>query len=148
MGDFVTLELEAPVSTITLDRPERHNALIPELLTQLGDAVDRTSLGDDVGAVVMRANGSSFSTGGDVAAFWDQGDAVAAYAHEIVGLLNETMLAMIRSPKPIVCAVNGMVTGGSMGLVLAAPFAFGAGTALGREWYGRRSPSSVELGED
>ena len=133
---FVRLERAGPVVEITLDRPERHNSLVPELLVQLVGAMDEA--GDDraARAVVLGATGRSFSTGGDVRGFWEGRDRIAAYADEIVGLLNKAMLAMMRLPLPIVGAVHGQVTGGSLGLVLACDIVLVSPEASFTPWYG------------
>lgn len=115
---LVHVDDDGGLRTITLARPERHNALIPELLEQLLAALDVPS---PVRAVVLAAEGRSFSTGGDVAAFAARdGDERVAYARRIVGRLNEVVLAMLRLRVPVVAAVHGPVTGGSIGLVLAS----------------------------
>jgi 2-(1,2-epoxy-1,2-dihydrophenyl)acetyl-CoA isomerase len=119
---LVILEHNPPVATLTLNRPERHNSLVPEMLTELLDALSRASADKRLRAIVLAANGRSFSTGGDVAAFYTnrhKPDELAAYADRIVSLLNKTILALLDLPVPVVAAVQGMVTGGSLGLVLA-----------------------------
>lgn len=85
--------------------------------------------------MVLAAAGPSFSTGGDVRAFFEAGASVAQYAERIVGLLNDTILAMLDLPKPIVTAVHGMVTGGSLGLVLASDVVLVADEASFTPWY-------------
>ena len=89
---------------------------MPELLHELLDALGAAS---EARVLVLQANGRSFSTGGDVRAFYDQHDDAETYAREIVGLLNETIEALLRFPAPTIVAVNGLVTGGAIGLVLA-----------------------------
>ncbi|MGP4024402.1 enoyl-CoA hydratase/isomerase family protein [Actinomadura sp. 3N407] len=64
---LVRTELAAGVATITLDRPRRHNSLVPQLLTDLLTVIE--GLPDETRAVVLAAEGRSFSTGGDVRAF-------------------------------------------------------------------------------
>ncbi|MGA9597515.1 MAG: enoyl-CoA hydratase/isomerase family protein [Acidimicrobiia bacterium] len=105
------------IATVTLSRPERHNSLVPELLEDLLAAFG--DVGNDARVVVLTAEGRSFSTGGDVRAFFDAAEP-ERYAREVVGLLNRAMLAMMRLPQPIVTAVHGIVTGGSLGLLLAS----------------------------
>jgi 2-(1,2-epoxy-1,2-dihydrophenyl)acetyl-CoA isomerase len=115
----VEVAREGPVGTLTLFRPERHNALVPGLLRGLLDGLDEIAADESVDAVVLRGAGRSFSTGGDVRAFAESDDP-AAYAEELVGLLNEAILAIVDLPVPVVGAVHGHVSGGSLGLVLAA----------------------------
>lgn len=120
MPSLVLCQVDGPVATLTLNRAERRNSLTPELLEQLLAEIERLRGQPAVRAVVLQANGQSFSTGGDLAAFAGHLDDIQAYASRLVGLLNRAMLAMIDLPAPIVAAVHGAVTGGSLGLVLAA----------------------------
>lgn len=133
---FVRLERVGPVVEITLDRPERHNSLIPELLVEFIGAVGEVGEDRAARAVILRAVGRSFSTGGDVRGFWEARDRIAAYADEIVGLLNKAMVAMMRLPQPIVGAVHGPVTGGSLGLVLACDIVLVSPEVSFTPWYG------------
>lgn len=120
MSSLVPVEREQAIATVTLNRPERHNSLVPELLRELLDALSGLSAGSDLQALILRANGRSFSTGGDVQAFYDHRENIRPYASEIVGLLNQAIIALIDLPFPVIAAVHGIVTGGSLGLVLAS----------------------------
>ena len=132
MPALALLTLTPPLATLTLNRPARHNSLIPELLEDLLTAFETVRTQPDIRAVILQANGRSFSTGGDVQGFADhlsphpqplsrgeRGD-LEAYSHQIVGLLNQVILTMLDFPCPIITAVHGIVTGGSLGLVLAS----------------------------
>ncbi len=123
MPTYVETSVADGVATLTVDRAERHNSLIPPLLDELREAVSEAQADGSVGALVLQTAGKSFSTGGDVAAFYEHRDEVTTYAERTVGLLNEVILALLRGPKPVVAAVDGQVTGGSLGLVLAADVA-------------------------
>ena len=120
MSNLVLLDTRDNIVTLTLNRPARHNSLVPELLREMLLALDSVREQVELRAVILQANGRSFSTGGDVQAFYDQCDQSEAYAHEIVGLLNQVIVAMVELPVPIVAAVHAIVTGGSLGLVLAS----------------------------
>ncbi|MBP7689005.1 MAG: enoyl-CoA hydratase/isomerase family protein [Thermoflexales bacterium] len=113
---LVLIEQTDSIATLTLNRPERHNSLTPELLNDFLLALYDVA---NARALILRANGRSFSTGGDVRAFYDHRADAATYAREIVGLLNQTIEALLKFPAPTIAAVNGLVTGGSIGLVLA-----------------------------
>ncbi len=115
---LVTSSLAGSVATLTLNRPERHNSLVPALLHDFLAALDDAE--KDARVIVIRANGSSFSTGGDLRGFLDHEDDIAAYADELVGLLNETIIRLYDSELPSIVVVEGQVTGGSLGLVLAS----------------------------
>ena len=120
MSQFIIKEQQGPLAIVTLNRPERHNSLVPALLESLLVALAEVRDTPQTRAVLLLAEGRSFSTGGDVRGFYEHRDTIQSYAREIVGLLNQVILAMIDHPCPIVTAVQGPVTGGSLGLVLAS----------------------------
>lgn len=120
-GAFVRVLDDGPVRAVTLARPERHNALVPELIDGIRAALSATAQDPGIRVVVLAADGSNFSTGGDVAEFAArEGAERAHYARRIVGGLNAMMLDLIRLDVPVITAVQGAVTGGSIGLVLAS----------------------------
>lgn len=133
---LVLLEQAEGVATLTLNRPGMGNALVPELLDAL--LARLAQVGDDEGvrAVVLRANGPVFSLGGDMRRFHRAyaGD-IAGYAAELVGKLNRAILGLIDLPQPVVAAVHGTVTGGSLGLVLASDIVFVAAQASFKAHY-------------
>ena len=161
---LVLTEIAGPVATVTLDRPERHNSLVPELLRELLDAIAACESDAGVRVIVLRAAGRSFSTGGDLRGFRQHHDEIAVYAREIVGLLNETIIRLYDCRVPVIAVVNGQVTGGAIGLVLAsdivlvterasfAPYYVEAGfspdggwTAILPDVIGRTRASTVQL---
>lgn len=160
----VLAEIDGAVATITLNRPERHNSLVPALLRQLGDAISGCEADPGARVMVLRAAGRSFSTGGDLRGFREHAGAVAQYADELVGLLNDVIVRLVDCRLPVIAVVDGQVTGGSLGLVLAAdivlvtdrasftPYYVEAGfspdggwTAMLPEIIGRTRASSVQL---
>lgn len=122
MSASVHLDLAGPAAWLTLDRPGRGNALVPELLVALRSGMAEARAAG-ARALVITGAGRAFSAGGDVAAFAARASytpALRAYAGEIVGELNAAILDLLAFPAPVLAAVNGPVTGGSAGLVLAA----------------------------
>jgi 2-(1,2-epoxy-1,2-dihydrophenyl)acetyl-CoA isomerase len=136
MNQFVLKERQGAVIILTLNRPERHNSLIPALLESLLAALAEVQATPEIRSVLLQAEGRSFSTGGDVLGFYDHLEEIESYAREIVGLLNQVMLAMIDLPCPIVSAVQGTVTGGSLGLILASDVVLIAPEASLTPYYG------------
>lgn len=118
MSELVLVDRRGPVAVVMLNRPQRHNSLVPELLDEMLAGLQAIAGDPQVGAAVLQANGRSFSTGGDLGAFRVHLDDREAYASETVGLLNRVIMALISLPVPVVAAVHGLVTGGSLGLVL------------------------------
>jgi 2-(1,2-epoxy-1,2-dihydrophenyl)acetyl-CoA isomerase len=114
------VEHGARVARLTLNRPARHNSLVPELLDALHEALDRIER-EDLVAVVLAANGRSFSSGGDVAGFAQVArGARRAYAGALVGSLNRAILRLIELPCPLIVRLHGLATGGACGFVFAA----------------------------
>ncbi len=127
---------EGRVAVLTLARPERHNALVPELLDDLRAAVADVAADGAVGALVLAAEGRSFSTGGDVAEFARRdGDDLVDYAGRVVGALHDVVLDLMTLDIAVVPAVHGAVTGGSLGLVLAGDLVVAGPRATFAPWY-------------
>jgi len=126
-----------PVATLTLARPVMHNALVPDLLLDLCVALEQIGRRSSTRAVVLAADGEAFSIGGDMRRFAVEmaGPALHTYAAELVGLLNQAVLALLRLRQPVVAAVHGHVTGGSLGLVLACDLAVMADEAVFKAHY-------------
>jgi 2-(1,2-epoxy-1,2-dihydrophenyl)acetyl-CoA isomerase len=126
----VTAELAAVVSTcrrgraawLSLERTGRHNALVPELVDDLRRAI-AAAIRSDAVCIVLTGSGRSFSTGGDLGGFLAQAGEPArlrSYANRLVGTLHQAILDLLTAPMPVVARINGPVTGGALGLVLAA----------------------------
>ena len=115
----VLVDRDDAVMRIRLNRPKRGNALTPELLDALCDALSTCG---DVRAVVLTGEGRAFSSGGDIGEFHARAEdpqALKAYGDRIVSALNRVILALRDLPCPSVAGVNGPVTGGAIGLMLA-----------------------------
>lgn len=123
------------VATVTFNRPDRHNSLVPGLLLQLLDALSDCTQDPRIGVIVLRAAGRSFSTGGDLRGFLDHADDIRNYSGRLVGLLNDTIVALFDCRVPVVVAVDGQVTGGSLGFVLAADIVLVTERASFRPYY-------------
>lgn len=133
---YVRHDVRRGTHWIALDRPKRGNALVPDLLADLADAVATASGAG--GPLVISGRGKAFSTGGDIAGFLDHagdGERLHAYAAGLVGALNDAILALRRHPGTVIAAVNGPVTGGSLGLALAADRILVSRTAFVQPYY-------------
>jgi len=123
------------IITLTLYRPERHNALVLELMAALNAALERAA-NEAPRALVLRGAGRSFSSGGDVLRFYETPRSERrAYSAGLVGALNQAILALLAMPCPTLAIVHGMVTGGALGLVLACDLALGGPRASFAPWY-------------
>lgn len=116
---LVTLMRSDGIAVVSLNRANRHNALVPELLTDLINTLEHHDC-QSASAIILRAEGRSFSIGGDILGFQQHIETIDAYSQKLVGALNRAILAIYAHPAPVICAVHGQVTGGSLGLLLAA----------------------------
>jgi len=130
VSDVMSFERRGAVALLTLNRPEKLNALSNELLGAIVDALDRIELDPAVRAVVITGSGRAFSAGADIAAFHHQMRAgpAAAVAHFMRP--GHRMTRRVESfPKPVIAAVNGLAFGGGCELVESTHIAFAADTA-------------------
>ena len=123
MPDYKCLiyEVKDAVATLTLNRPERLNALGDTLRDDLYDAVLRASQDPDIRVLVVTGAGKGFCAGGDVKAMNDskEGRAPARPLEEKVAPLRDrVLLAMRDASKPVIAAVNGAAAGAGMNLAL------------------------------
>ena len=111
-------DVDAGVATLTLNRPEQRNALSGQLLTELVDATKRARDDDDVRAVVLTGAGDKvFCAGADLGGF--AADVPLVQKHYGSDLFLEFFRLMPRLGKPSLCAANGHVLAGGMGLALS-----------------------------
>jgi enoyl-CoA hydratase/carnithine racemase len=123
-GDPLRSNTEDGVVTLTLDRPERRNAIDPELRDALAEAIDAAAADPDVRGVVIAGAGGAFCAGGDLARFDELHDA-RAYRH-VSHRLTDLVESLERLEKPVVAAVDGVVTGAGLALALACDWRVGS----------------------
>ncbi len=127
MFDTITLETDRRgVATLTLNRPDKHNAMSGRMLEELSAAVSALAGDDAVRVVVMTGAGKSFCAGGDLGWMRAQADASAearaGEARKLAGMLK----ALNALPKPLIGAVQGNAFGGGVGMVSVCDVAIGA----------------------
>jgi enoyl-CoA hydratase len=118
---YETLDVkkEGNVAWLTLDRPDKLNALNPTMMQELRAAFDDLDESDDVRVVVLRGEGRAFCAGMDLA--WS--DELTDAERVEQGRLGEKTFAMMeRMEVPVIAAVHGHAVGGGLELALAADF--------------------------
>ena len=114
-------EVSDRIATLTLNRPERLNALGGSLRDDLLDAVQRASDDDDVRAIVVTGAGRGFCSGGDVKAMREARESgnTGSIEEKVAPVRDRVVLNLRDSPKPTIAAVNGPAAGAGMNLALA-----------------------------
>jgi 2-(1,2-epoxy-1,2-dihydrophenyl)acetyl-CoA isomerase len=123
---MVSLEIDDGVAQLRLARPEHHNAIDPALVHALAEAVERVQGDSSVRALLIAADGASFTVGGDLAHFTARVDDLAAELNVMVGIFHRTLAQLAELPVPVVCAAQGAAAGGGLGLLWCADVAVGA----------------------
>ncbi len=114
----VLYEVSDGVATVTLNDPEKRNMLSGQMLTELVEALKTASDSDEVRAVVLTGAGEKvFCAGADLGGFG--ADAPLVEKHFASDLFLEFFRLMPRLGKPSLCALNGHVLAGGMGLALS-----------------------------
>ena len=113
-------EVKDGIATLTLNRPERLNALGGTLRQDLHDAVTRAGADPEVRVMVLTGAGKGFCSGGDVKAMGEAkaGQRERPLLEKIAPGRDRTLLAMREAPQPIIAAVNGAAAGAGMNLAL------------------------------
>ncbi|MFQ6015191.1 MAG: enoyl-CoA hydratase/isomerase family protein [Anaerolineae bacterium] len=123
--DVVLYQKSDYIATITLNRPEARNALNPQLLEELNDALRTAQRDEGVRVVILTGAGDkAFCAGGDVAGLG--ADVNPVEGHYARQSYVEFFQVMARLGKPTLAAVNGHALGGGLGLVLACDLAVAA----------------------
>ena len=119
MPDILT-DVRDRVATLTLNRPEKMNALGPELLTLSIAKLKEWGRDPEVGAVVVTGSGRAFCAGGDVSAMAREGDN-KTLEQRVDGLRDAQELSWLlyNLPKVTIAAVNGAAVGAGLGIALA-----------------------------
>ena len=108
------------VRILTLNRPEKRNALDTPLIAALLEAIDAANRDDGVGAIVLAGAGKLFSAGADLAEFRDAGAALDAMNNRRSDLLLDLQLRLGELGKPVIAAVHGAAIGAGAAIALAA----------------------------
>lgn len=125
---FRTIGIETDgrgVARLTLQRPERHNALDGTMIAELAEAAERLGRDASVRVVVLAAEGPTFCAGGDLGWMREQMTADGTRRGEEARRLAGMLLALDTLPKPLVAEVQGPAYGGGVGLLSVCDVAVG-----------------------
>jgi 2-(1,2-epoxy-1,2-dihydrophenyl)acetyl-CoA isomerase len=113
------------VTTVTLNRPDKLNALNQDVRRELVDTLRAIAVDPAVRAVVLTGSGRAFCAGQDLAAV----DELNRADETVAATYNPIVQAIATMPQPIIAAVNGLAVGAGLGLALACDLRLAADTA-------------------
>lgn len=129
--NYETLDVtrDGRIATVTVNRPEAHNAISKQTLLDIGDAVNELSSDGDVHVVVLTGAGdTAFISGGDLKEFSGRG--ADWFLHEYSRAVKHAGDAIEDSPKPVIAAVNGVALGGGTEVAIMCDFIVASEEAL------------------
>ena len=123
----VLVEKKNRTTIITLNRPERRNALTIELMTELSEALETARADSTQRAVILRGAGSAFCAGLDL-----QETTIMEKAHRSADMVAKTLLAISQTRLITIAQIHGAAVAGGAGLMSACDFVVAAaGTKIG-----------------
>ena len=112
----ILIRIEKPIAWIILNRPKKLNALSPQLLKELGEALDELEERDDVRVIILKGSGRAFSAGADVTAF---AGVTPIDILKFSRRFQELTLKMQFLTKPIIVAIHGYALGGGLEIAMS-----------------------------
>lgn len=119
---YIETKIEGTVARVSLNRPERHNALILEMIDELDYVLDEISARADLHFLVLSGNGRSFCAGADLNWFYSTEELTLEQGTEQYKHLANLLLKLFRMPQITIAAARGNVFGGGIGLMAACDF--------------------------
>jgi methylglutaconyl-CoA hydratase len=117
------------IATVMVNRPDRHNALDPEIFEGLHDSFTQLAEDKDVRAVVLTGAGKSFCAGADLAHMQRMSTASEADNFSDAMVVSRCMRTIDEFSKPVIARINGNAFGGGVGLIACADIAIATSVA-------------------
>ncbi|MCS1351909.1 enoyl-CoA hydratase-related protein [Mechercharimyces sp. CAU 1602] len=119
MGSAVLFKKEEGVGIVTLNRPEKYNALNLELKKELLQVLQSAGQDPEVRAVMLTGVGKAFCSGQDLTDHTDPNIAELAFGKSVREQYNPIVMAIAQMEKPVIAVVNGVAAGAGASLALA-----------------------------
>ena len=121
----VLFEKEGKIAFVTLNRPEKLNAINLELAREFYETMYSIENDSELRCVVLKGEGRAFCAGGDLVSFVSSDD-IKKTVSEVVMYLNEAVLSIRRMDKVVIASVHGAVSGAGVGLMAVCDLAIAA----------------------
>jgi 2-(1,2-epoxy-1,2-dihydrophenyl)acetyl-CoA isomerase len=113
------LEKENGITTLTLNRPDKYNALTNEMVKELRRIFEEMHRDDSTKVLILTGAGRAFCSGADVVRRLAAGGEAEKTRWELISPMGSNLLALAKMPKPTIAAINGVVAGVGNSLALA-----------------------------
>ena len=117
--ETIVCGVDGGLATITLNRPDKRNAMNAAMFRELGDAAEEAANDDAVRVVLVRGEGASFCAGIDLTGFGEQLAPPPEQTREFIGVAQRPFAVLAGMAKPTVAAVQGHALGAGCQLALA-----------------------------
>jgi enoyl-CoA hydratase/carnithine racemase len=124
----IELRIDGPMAHITLNRPDKLNAISAQMVAELHGALDESERSAQVRVITLRGAGRAFCSGFDLGEL--EADAAEPQMRRVLESDFEIIMRFWRSPKPTICGVHGYALGGGFELAMACDMTLAAEGAL------------------
>ena len=128
--NFITISEQETIARITLNRPEKRNALNPSVLKELAEAFIQLGSRSDIKVIILEANGKAFCAGADLEYLEHMSTYSITENLEDSLLLQKTFHTIFTCPKPVIAKVHGAAIAGGCGLATVCDFIIACKSAL------------------
>ena len=140
MYEAIDYTVEGPVATITLNRPDRLNAITGKMIKEIQDAIGKADSNEDIVGIILTGAGRGFCAGGDIESLqelsqggsltaWEMGDKKPGSTAEMGPGFQVGLLYLMAVRKPVIAAINGPCAGLGFVLAMVCDIRFSSDTA-------------------
>ena len=122
---MIDIKNKKGIRTIILNRPEKLNAINLEMATTIRKEIEKAGIDKEVKVLVLTGNGRAFSVGGDVNEMGEYLPKAGDLFYKLTEQLHTSVEKIMTMKKPVICAINGIVAGGALGIALAGDLRIG-----------------------
>jgi len=118
----ILISNEKNIRIISLNRPEKLNAITLEMATELNKAIQDAANDSTVKCLVITGEGRAFSSGGDVDEMGEYLPKAGDLFYKLTEKIHDSFSTLLTMPKPVVNSLNGIIAGGALGIALAGDY--------------------------